>query len=152
VPDLGAILGQHERMFDLKTFERPDFYVSLPFLQGVIAAESYKKEGIPIHALGEKKVFPLYGVSTPTSPEYLDLLSNYLKQLKTLPQYKSLVDLGSGTGVLSLIAAEAGFKGRIYSIDQEPNAIESTQMNHQIFGLFERSRAIEADIVDLYLP
>jgi hypothetical protein len=33
----------------------------------MISAENYEKNGIPIEILEDKKIYPLYGVWTPTS-------------------------------------------------------------------------------------
>ena len=62
-----------------------------------------------------------------------------------------MVDLGCGTGVLSLVMSEnGGFNGQIYSIDSQERCIQSTEMNSQIFGLADRQHAIQLDIVDFY--
>ena len=62
-----------------------------------------------------------------------------------------MVDLGCGTGVLPLVMSEnGGYKGSIYAFDNQPNAIEATKMNSQIFGMDDRVKAMELDIVDLY--
>lgn len=49
----------------------------------------------------------MYGVYMPTSQEYLNLFNNYLQQTQ-LSKKKSLVDLGCGSGILSVIAKETG--------------------------------------------
>ena len=55
----------------------------------------------------------MYGVWSPTSQEYLDLYANYMRQASlTIKNYKSMADLGSGTGILPIVASElGGFKG-----------------------------------------
>jgi ribosomal protein L11 methylase PrmA len=78
-----------------------------------------QKKGIQIHCLDSRLIYPLYGVWTPTTQEYLSLISNYVQQSKN--KYKrmnSLVDLGCGTGVLPIVLSEnGGYEGKIYSID-----------------------------------
>ena len=65
--------------------------------------------------------------------------------------FSNLVDLGCGTGVLPIVLSEnAGYSGPVYSLDNQPNAIEATTMNSQLFGMGSRVRAVEADIVELY--
>lgn len=62
-----------------------------------------------------------------------------------------MVDLGCGTGVLPIVLSEnAGYQGKVYAFDNQPNAIEATKMNSQIFGMGPRVVAKEVDIVDLY--
>jgi tRNA1(Val) A37 N6-methylase TrmN6 len=62
-----------------------------------------------------------------------------------------MVDLGCGTGVLPIVMSEnGGYTGKVYSFDNQANAIEATKMNSSIFGMGNRMTAQEADIVDLY--
>ena len=68
-----------ESAFDMKSFSKPDYFTSFPFIEGVISSENYKTQGIKIRCLGDKMIYPLYGVWSPTTQEYLDLLSNYVK-------------------------------------------------------------------------
>ena len=64
-----------------------------------------------------------------------------------------MADLGSGTGILPIVASlNGGFTGKIYAFDRESNCIESTKMNTQIFGLSERVKPIEIDLVEFYQP
>lgn len=42
------------------------------------------------------------------------------------------------------------YTGPVYSFDNNPNAVEATEMNSKIFGMSERINAKEVDIVDLY--
>ena len=109
--------------------------------------------GIKIKCLDDKIIYPLYGVWTPTTQDYLDLLANYISQ--TTHQYKgfqTMADLGCGTGILPIVMShKGGFKGKVYAFDNETNCIESTKMNAQIFGMGDRVNGIELDIVDMYL-
>lgn len=100
----------------------------------------------------DKLIYPMYGVWSPTSQDYLDLFSNYVSQVQgNLRSYETMADLGSGTGIIPIVTTMNGsFKGRVYSFDKEPNCIEATKMNAQIFGLSEKLKAIEIDLVDFY--
>ena len=134
------------------SFAKPDYFVPFPVIEGLASSEAYSKSGIMVHCLDSRLVYPQYGVWTSTSQEYLNLLSNYVQQHKG--QYKNqrtMVDLGCGTGVLPIVMSEnGGYTGKVYSFDNQPNAIEATKMNSQIFGMGNRLIAQEADIVDLY--
>jgi precorrin-6B methylase 2 len=64
-----------------------------------------------------------------------------------------MADLGCGTGVLPIVASVNGsFSGNIYAFDRESNCIESTKMNAQIFGLSDRLKPVEIDLVEFYQP
>ena len=134
------------------TFAKPDYFVPVPVIEGMASAETLTKKGIMIHCLDSRMVYPKYGVWTATTQEYLNLLSNFVQQNKSrYAKYDTMVDLGCGTGVLPIVLAEnGGYQGKVFSFDNQPNAIEATKMNSQIFGLGQRVTAREADIVDLY--
>ncbi len=84
----------------------------------------------------------------------MDLFSNYVQQSQAaLRSYNSLADLGCGTGVLPIVASANGsFTGKVYSFDKETNCLEAAKMNSQIFGLADRLKTVEIDLVDFYLP
>lgn len=94
----------------------------------------------------------MWGVWTPTTQEYLNLLSNYVQQQRSVySKMQTCVDLGCGTGILPIVLSEnAGFEGHIYSIDSQSRAIDTTQMNSQIFGLSQRQTGVEFDLCDFY--
>ena len=103
------------------TFKKPDFFVPMTVLEGLASSSNLLKRGIQIHCLQSRLIYPLYGVWTPTTQEYLNLLSNYVSQMSNkYSRFKTMVDLGCGTGVLSLVMSENGkFNGQIYSIDSQ---------------------------------
>ena len=100
-------------------------------IEGIKSAMAMQDAGIMIHALDSRKIYPLYGVWTPTSQEYLNLFSNYVAQHKNrYTRKESCVDLGSGTGVLAITLSEqTGFEGNIYSVDNQTNALKATEIN-----------------------
>ena len=152
IADLKSILLNLERGFELRDFEKRDFFAPFPFMEGVISAESMKTSGIKIQCLQQKMIYPLYGVFAPTQQDYLELVANYLKQSRrTIGSYSTLADLGTGTGILPILAAELGdFKGRHYTFDRETNAIESCKMNFEIFGHSKQLTPIEIDLLEFY--
>lgn len=65
-------------------FTKPDYFVPIPVIEGMASAEALTKKGIQIHCLDSQLLYPQYGVWTSTTQEYLNLLSNYVQQNKTL--------------------------------------------------------------------
>lgn len=64
-----------------------------------------------------------------------------------------MADLGSGTGILPIVTSLNGnFNGKIYAFDREPNCLEATKMNTQIFGMADRTKSIEIDLIEFYQP
>ena len=58
----------------------------------------------------------------------------YLNEIKQPESMKNVIDLGSGTGVLTLIAKQANIGGKYVTIDSLPEAKECSEMNCQIYG------------------
>lgn len=152
IADLKNLLQSIESDFELPGFEKPDYFCSFPFMEGVISADNLRTNGIRIKCLEDKIIYPLYGVFSPTSQDYLDLLANYVSQTQnSYKAYNTMADLGCGTGVLPIVMSQIGkFNGDIYAFDKELPCIEATKMNTQIFGLSDRFNPIEIDLVDLY--
>jgi Methyltransferase domain len=155
--NLKTITAEMESMFGQPgKYEKPDYFVPFPVLEGIVSSEAMEKTGIQIHCLDSKVIYPLYGVWAPTTQEYLSLLANYVSQKKShYSRFNTIVDLGCGTGVLPLVLAEKGGfgslrHGKIISIDSYPRAIQAAKINTQIFGHASKHSAIETDIVDLY--
>ena len=94
----------------------------------------------------------MYGVYMPTAQEYLNLFSNYISQCD-LSKREHIVDLGCGSGILSLVAKENGkFKGTYTMIDSNETALECSKLNMELFGIFERINFRNVDISDLWFP
>lgn len=81
---LKTIALEMEAQFErVSKYEKPDFFLPMPVFEGIVSSEAYEKKGIQIHCLDSKLIYPLYGVWTPTTQEYLSLLSNYVSQKKS---------------------------------------------------------------------
>jgi len=48
-------------------YEKPDFFMPFPVLEGIVSSEAMEKSGIQIHCLDSKLIYPMYGVWTPTT-------------------------------------------------------------------------------------
>lgn len=126
---LNDLLPEWEGRFELgSAFSKPDYFLPFEMAIGLNSAEQLQTKGIQIHSLNSRLIYPLWGVWSPTTQEHLNLLSNYVSQSKARYQgYESLVDLGCGTGVMSIVVAEnGGYQGKIYSVDSQTRALEAT--------------------------
>jgi hypothetical protein len=80
IPDFKSLLASLEQEYDLGSeFQKPDYFASFPFIEGLTSADNMKTHGIRIRCLQDKLIYPLYGVWSPTSQDYLDLFSNYVQ-------------------------------------------------------------------------
>ena len=104
------------------------FVVSIRELQGLVGAHEWRKKGVPIEAIGAN-IHPHYGVFSPIRREYLALLAK-----APLPSIELAFDIGTGTGVISVLIAKRGVK-KIVATDQDPRAINCAQENITRLGL-----------------
>lgn len=106
--DLPMLVKEWEKNFDLgSSFSKPDYFLPFQAAEGLASAEALQTKGIQIHCLNSRLIYPLWGVWSPTSQEYLSLLSNYVSQHKHVySKMTNLVDLGCGTGVLPIVMSE----------------------------------------------
>jgi len=61
-------------------FYKHDYLLPISFWQGANSSEEYEKKGITISLLNNKRIYPKYGVWSPTSQHYLKLLDNYIEE------------------------------------------------------------------------
>jgi len=94
---------------------------------------------VEVAALGAR-IHPHFGVFAPIRNEYLDLVAQ-----APLSRVARAFDLGTGTGVLSLILARRGVE-EIVATDIDPRAIACARENVGRFGLEGRVRVEERDL------
>lgn len=119
------------------------FFLSFPQVQGLNSAWQWYKNGISIQVL-RNKIHPYYGVYFPTRFDHLILFDNWLKRYEG-PK-KSAIDVGIGSGVLSLQIIKHGFQ-KVFGTDTNPNAIIG--LTESIAGT-KLSRKIELDFGHLF--
>ncbi len=99
------------------------FVVSLRELLGVIGAFEWRRNGVPVPEVGGK-IHPYYGVFSPVRGEYLKLVD----QAPLPDSCETAFDIGTGTGVLSIILAKRGVK-HIVATDMQQRAVECARFN-----------------------
>jgi len=109
------VIGWLEKLYP----ESDSFFLPLPQIQGLNSAWQWYKNGIHIPVL-RNKIHPYYGVYFPTRFEHLILFDNWLKRYEGAK--KTAVDIGIGSGVLSLLMVQHGFQ-KVFGTDINPNAI-----------------------------
>ena len=115
--------------------ETNDFLLPFPQIQGLNSSWQWYSNGVIIPVI-RNKVHPYYGVYFPTRFEHLQLFDNWLKRYEG-PK-KSAIDVGIGSGVLSLLLVKHGFQ-KSFGTDMNPNAIiglkesmEGTKLSRKI--------------------
>lgn len=123
-------------------------FVSFRLLESFISVHEWYKNGIAIEALDKRLIRPVYSVWPPTSQGYINLLAKYITS-ENLSSGRAL-DIGSGTGVLSLVLASKGLS--VTAIDCNKSAVECTRINALAMGM-DMVEAKLADVTqDLDLP
>jgi SAM-dependent methyltransferase len=113
--------------------------VPLKTLLGVIGAAEWRRKGLSVPGL-RGALHPHYGVYLPTRTDYVELVQH-------VPEVsgKRVLDVGTGTGVLSFVLLQRGAKNAVGS-DSEPRAVACARENAQHLGLADRFEAVEADV------
>ncbi len=124
------------------------YIVSLRELMGVISAYEWRKKGVVIdlneHGLSPFKISPHYGVFSPIRGEYLELIAK-THLPSALTQDSTAFDIGTGTGVLSIILAKRGVKF-ITATDQNTRAIDCALSNVDELNLENQIAVIKANL------
>ncbi|MBC8321639.1 MAG: methyltransferase [Bacteroidetes bacterium] len=123
--------------------ETNDFLLPFPQIQGLNSAWQWYINGVIIPVI-RNKVHPYYGVYFPTRFEHLQLFDNWLVRYKG-PK-KSAINVGIGSGVLSLLLVKHGFQ-KSFGTDINPNAIIGLKESMEGTKL---SRKIEIDYGHLF--
>lgn len=121
------------------------YVASLRELQGLIGAHEWRKQGVPVPALGDV-IHPHHGVFSPVRGEYVDLVAQAPLPAALQASSPSVAwDIGAGTGVLSAVLARRGVAG-VVATELAPKAIACAQDNLQRLGLAGRVQVVEADL------
>ncbi|UJP65947.1 methyltransferase [Mongoliitalea daihaiensis] len=123
--------------------ELSDFYLPFPQVQGLNSAWQWYTNGIQIPGL-RNKIHPYYGVYFPTRFEHVLVFDNWLKRYQG-PK-KSAIDVGVGSGILSLLMVQHGFQ-KVFGTDINANAIIGLT---ESMGDTKLSRKIELDFGHLF--
>lgn len=122
------------------------YVASLRELQGLIGAHEWRKQGVPVAALGDL-IHPHHGVFSPVRGEYVDLVAQapLPAVFQATDPAHTAWDIGTGTGVLSAVLARR-VAGNVIATELAPRAIACAQDNLQRLGLSDRVQVVEADL------
>jgi SAM-dependent methyltransferase len=120
-------------------FLRHDYLIPYNIYKGMASAEAFEKAGIPLKVLDEKKIYPLYGVWSPTKQGYLELVADYIeKNPKKMKDAKQAIDLGCGTGVLSMLLLLKGGLKKVFGVDKSLIAVRNSRLNAEILEVGDK--------------
>ncbi|AGP29696.1 methyltransferase [Corynebacterium terpenotabidum] len=116
--------------------------VPLTELQGVLGAYQWHLRGVDVPVLGEK-IYPDYGVFSPTRSEYVDLVDAVAAA--HLAAGASVLEIGTGTGVLAAVLVRRG-AGHVVATDVSPRAVACARTNLERLGAGEKADVMVADL------
>jgi SAM-dependent methyltransferase len=121
--------------------------VSLRELLGVVSAFEWRKNGVPVPALGpppNNRIYPHYGVFSPVRGEYVALVAQ-APLPAALHSNSHALDIGTGTGVLAAVLARRGVQ-HVLATDTDPRALACAQDNLSRLGVAQQVRLLQADL------
>lgn len=119
---------------------RQDGFIPLPVLLKGLSAMTVLH---PVDAIGGSLVVH-ENVLVPRSQPLIHLLRRAMEAIRLdLPSAAAVLDMGCGSGVCSVLAAQVFSDAAITAADLLPEAVASTKINAERFGLSHRIRAAE---------
>jgi hypothetical protein len=119
-------------------------------LMGMTSAFEWRRKGVEITALGsapDNRIHPHYGVFSPVRGEYVGLVASApLPAGETGAAGLLAFDIGTGTGVLSVMLARRQGIGQIVATDQDPRALACAQANLERMGLAGQVQVMRVDL------
>jgi SAM-dependent methyltransferase len=103
--------------------DHADFALPVEDARVLSSAWDWYEQGVHFPVLGYR-VHPFYGTYIPARMEHLELFGTWLA--KYTGSRNRAIDVGTGSGVLALQMAKAGFQ-HVIATDINPNAIESVE-------------------------
>lgn len=118
------------------------FLLPLNQLLGFIGAHEWHKQGVVIAALNQQKIHVPFGVFSPLRGEYLDLVA----QMRLPENCQTAMDIGTGSGVLSILLAQRGV-GKVIATDSNPRAVQCAQANVARLGFSRQIIVLQQDFL-----
>lgn len=116
--------------------EKEATVVALKTLLGALGAAEWRRKGVEVPGL-RGRIHPYYGVYPPTREDYTALIQGIPD-----PTGKRVFDLGTGTGVLSMLLLQRGAASAI-GTDIDPRAVACARDNAERLGFARRFTALE---------
>jgi len=123
------------------------YVVSLRQVLGLIGAQQWRTNGLYVIQLHDT-IFPFYSVFAPIRNEYLDLVLQAMDSSHS-SKFQTLLEVGTGTGVLSAMLLKRQFVNQAICTDINPVAVECAQYNLDLLGFTGKFEVINHDLFPL---
>jgi predicted RNA methylase len=110
----------------------------------MIGSYEWNRKGIYIHAL-QDYIYPHFGVFPPTRQDYISLI-DHITVDSAAKTYVCMLEVGVGTGVLSMILMKQNKVHHVQGTDINPYAVACAQDNIWRHGLNDKFTVMQADL------
>jgi len=118
------------------------FLLPLSDYLGMIGSYEWYRKGLYVFALNDY-IYPHYSVFPPTRQDYIELLDNINS---TDNKESTLMEIGIGTGVISLILLKQQKVTKVIGTDINPYAVACSKENIERFGYENQVDIVQADM------
>jgi len=152
VKDIFSYAFQNDKVMNVKGGEissssQPKYFLaSLADFLAMVGGYEWHRKGVYIDAL-QDYIFPHFGVFPPTRQDYIQLMDNINVDRTTRQNPIRMMEIGIGSGVLSIILLQRKKVDRVIGTDINPYAIACAKANMQQFGFQE-----DLILADLFPP
>ena len=70
------------QFLDYDKYAAPDYFMPANMMDGIMSAEEWRKNGVPVKVLNDLLIYPSWGVFSPTQQDHLTVIDLMLKELK----------------------------------------------------------------------
>jgi len=139
---LSFVFQRKKDMIRDKLGSDTSFLLPLSDFLGMNGSYEWYRKGLYIFAL-QDYIYPHYSVFPPTRQDYIELLDNINS---TDNKESTLMEIGIGTGVLSLILLKQKKVTKIIGTDINPYAVACAKENVERFGYENQVDVVQADM------
>lgn len=118
------------------------FLLPLSDYLGMVGSYEWYRKGMYVFAL-QDYIYPYYSVFPPTRQDYIELLDNINS---TDNKERTLMEIGIGTGVISLILINQKKVTKVIGTDINPYAVACAKDNIKRFGYENQVDVVQADM------
>jgi len=139
---LSFVFQSKKDMMKGKLGSDTSFLLPLSDYLGMVGSYEWYRKGLYVFAL-QDYIYPYYSVFPPTRQDYIELLDNINSDIE---KESTLMEIGIGTGVISLILLKQKKVTKVIGTDINPNAVECSKENAERFGYENQVDVVQADM------
>lgn len=149
--------AQKQDATGVEKYYKRDYFLPLYDMLTALSTQNLQHEGIQLEALNGQRLYCRKGVIStqqvwpPTHERLYNFFKSYLEdKAHFFKELEGILEIGCGTGALSMILSKyTKKKETIHTLDVNPEAVKTVDMNKNILGIQDRITSVQADIKTL---